>query len=74
MPYNNKEAQNEAVRRYRARKREERKQIEAGERLLKFSISQILMENFRSDTIPLRNLVEIIQTDYVLKPDGVYSK
>jgi len=33
-----------------------------------------LMENFRFDTIPLRDLVEIIQTDYVLTPDGVYSK
>jgi hypothetical protein len=51
-----------------------RKRIDAGERLLKFSISQILMENFRFDTIPLRDLVEIIQTDYVLTPDGVYSK
>jgi hypothetical protein len=38
MPYKNKEDQNEAVRHYRARKKEERKQIEAGERLQKFSI------------------------------------
>ena len=51
-----------------------RKRIDAGERLLKFSISQILMENFRFDTIPLRDLVELIQTYYVLPPDWVYSK
>jgi hypothetical protein len=38
MPYKNKEDRNEAVRHYRARKKEERKQIEAGERLQKFSI------------------------------------
>ena len=32
------------------------------------------MENFWFATIPHRDLVEIIQTDYVLTPDGVYSK
>jgi hypothetical protein len=51
-----------------------RTRIASGERLQKFSISQILMENFWFDTIPLRDLVEIIQTVYVLTPDGVYSK
>ena len=70
MPYKNKEDKNEAVRRYRAKKKEEQ---EAGE-LMQKKITEILTEHFRFETIPFRDLVENFQTDYVLTPEGVYSK
>ena len=73
MPYKNKEDRTEAVRRHRAKKKEEEEQIEAGE-LLQKTIGEILTERFKFNTIPFRDLVEIFQTDYVLTKDGVFSR
>ena len=72
MPYKNKEDRNKAVRRYRAKKKEEERG-ETGD-LVQKKLTEILTEGFNFKTIPFRDLVEIFQTDYVLTPDGVYSK
>ena len=73
MPYKNKEKRTEAVRRYRARKKEEQERAEAGH-LIQKKLTEILTEHLNFHTVPFRDLVEIFQTDYVLTPDGVYSK
>ena len=70
MPYKKKEDRTEAVRRHRAKKKE---QIQAGERLQK-TISQFLTENLGFNTIPYKDFVEIIQEDCIVEKHGVRSR
>ena len=73
MPYKDKKDRTEAVRRYRGKKKEKEEAIEAN-KLFQETLTKILTEHLGFNTIPFRDLVEIMQTDYVLKKDGVFSR
>jgi hypothetical protein len=69
MPYKNKEDRTEAVRRHRAKKKEEEEQIERGEQLQK-TLSSVLKENFGFHSMPYGCFVEIAQDDYEIVTRG----
>ena len=73
MPYKNKEERTEAVRRHRAKKKEEEEQVREAE-LVQKKLSDILRENFRFNTMPFGCFVEIAQEDYVVEGEKVRDR
>jgi hypothetical protein len=73
MPYKNKEDRTEAVRRHRAKKKEEEEQIKIAE-LVQKKLSDILKEDFGFNTMPYSCFVEIAQEDYVVEGEKVRNR
>ncbi len=73
MPYKNKKDKTEAVRRHRARKEAERKQVEESEKMQK-QIGKFLTEDFGFGTLSLGALVQTMQHDFKLEKDKVRDR
>jgi len=69
MPYKKKEDRNEAVRRCRAKKKEEQKRIEEGEQFQNILCEYLTELDF--ETMPYRSFVSMVQTKYRLEGDNI---
>jgi len=73
MPYKNKEDRTEAVRRHRAKKKEEEELIEELE-VAEKTICDMLVEHLGFESWSFSEFVRDMQEDFIVKAGGVWSK